>query len=267
LKKNSEICPEIILFLESVEKKLSRTENKKVIYSANFGSYDLLREPKFIDSDVDYIYFTDNPDIKSEIWSVIFIEVVFSDARMTARILKHLPHIFLTQYDSSLWLDARITTDKYSANSIFSKMGKEKFMCFMHTKRNKVFFEALSCIKMGHDSAWKIILQYIEYRFDGFSDEYQLIASGVLLRKHLNENVRLFQEKWLMEILHKSVRDQLSFNYIASKFELTYTHFPETMNQLFTLTDHARHGVYTTAGFNVPFQRYIYRIVTILRKK
>ena len=186
---------------------------------------------------------------------------------MTARILKHLPHIFLTQYEYSLWLDARIITDKYSANTIFSKMGEEKFMCFTHNRRNKVFFEALSCIKMGHDSAWKIISQYIEYRLDGFSDEYQLIASGVLLRKHLNENVRLFQEKWLLEILHKSVRDQLSFNYIASKFELTYKHFPETMNQLFTLTDHVRHGVYTGAGFNVPFQRHIYRIISTLRNK
>jgi hypothetical protein len=267
LKKNNQICPEIILFLESAKKKLSCTKNKKVVYSANFGSYDLLREPKFVDSDVDYIYFTDNADIKSEIWSVILIEVVFSDARMTARILKHLPHVFLTQYNSSLWLDARIILDKYSANLIFSKMNKEKFMCFRHPKRNRVFFEALSCIKMGHDSVWKIILQYLEYRFDGFSDQYQLIESGVLLRKHLNKNVCLFQEKWLMEIFHKTVRDQLSFNYIASKFELTYAHFPETMSQLFTLTDHARHGVYTAAGFNVPFQRHIYRIVSILRDK
>ena len=73
MKNNIEIFPEIISFLESVETKLSRTENKKVIYSANFGSYDLIGEPKFVDSDVDYIYFTDNPDVKSEIWSVIFI--------------------------------------------------------------------------------------------------------------------------------------------------------------------------------------------------
>lgn len=267
MKKNSEISPEIILFLSSVEKRLPRTENKKVVYSANFGSYDLVREPKFVDHDVDYIYFTDNPEIKSEIWSVIYIEVVFSDARITARILKHLPHMFLTQYNSSLWLDARIMTKKYSANSIFSKMGKEKFMCFKHPKRNSVFFEALSCIKKGHDSVSKIILQYIQYRIGGFSDEYQLIESGVLLRKHLNKNVSLFQEKWLIEIFHKSVRDQLSFNYTASKFELVYAHFPEMMNQLFTLTDHAKHGVYTSAGFKVPIQRYIYRIVTILRKK
>jgi hypothetical protein len=267
LKKNNEISAEIILFLVSVEKKLSRTENKKVVYSANFGSYDLLREPKFVDHDVDYIYFTDNPDIKSEIWSVIYIEVAFYDARMTARILKHLPHIFLTQYNSSIWIDARIMTNKCSANSIFSKMGKEKFMCFKHPKRNSVFFEALSCIKKGHDSVLKIILQYIQYRIDGFSDEYQLVESGVLVRKHLNKNVCLFQEKWLIEIFHKSVRDQLSFNYIASKFQLRYVHFSETMNQLFTLTDHAKHGVYTTVGFKVPIQRYIYRIVTILRKK
>jgi hypothetical protein len=267
LKKNSEISPEIISFLESVKKKLSLTKNKKVVYSANFGSYDLLREPKFVDPDVDYIYFTDNADISSKIWSVILIEAVFSDARMTARILKHLPHILLTQYNSSLWLDARIASDKYSANLIFAKMNKEKFMCFRHPKRNKVFFEALACIKMGHDSAWKIILQYVGYRFDGFSDQYQLIASGVLLRKHLDKNVCLFQEMWLIEIFHKTVRDQLSFNYIASKFELTYAHFPETMSQLFTLMDHTRHGVYTATGFNVPIQRYIYRIVSRLRNK
>ena len=83
----------------------------------------------------------------------------------------------------------------------------------------------------------------------------------------LNKNVCLFQKTWLMKMFHKTIRGQLIFNYIASKFELTYAHFSEKMSQLFTLTDHAGHGVYAVAGFNAPFQIHIYRIVSILRDK
>ena len=44
-----------------------------------------------------------------------------------------------------------------------------------------------------------------------------MIQSGILFRKHNNKNVIEFQEKWWNEVLTKSKRDQLSFNYIKWK--------------------------------------------------
>ena len=254
-------------FLRGIDSKIKQSSNSKVIYSANFGSYDSPKDPIFIESDIDYLYFTDNPEIQSDLWHVIFIDSNLFDSRMMARIFKHLPHFFLTQYRSSLWVDAQITINKASASYIFSLLDNRSFICFRHNRRTKVFYEAIACIRIGHDSIKKIVTQYISYRLDGFKDYDPLIASGVLARNHMKKNIFIFQELWFKEIFNRSIRDQLSFNYLASKESLEYSTFPEKMSDLFSLNNHQHYGVYKNGALRIPFQRRIYRIISGFLKR
>ena len=252
-------------FFKNIEQKIKKSTNSKVLYSANFGSYDSLKDPILVEPGIDYIYFTDNPKIKSDLWQVILIDSMLFDSRMMARIFKHLPHFFLSQYKSSIWLDAQIRIDKSSINYIFSLLNNNNFICFKHNRRNRVYMEALACIKIGHESIFKIVSQYISYKLNGFKDHDRLIESGVLARNHMKRNISLFQEAWIKEIFFRSIRDQLSFNYVASKENLEYFIFSEKMSDLFSLSQHKHYGIYKNGSFKIPIQRRIYRIINRFR--
>lgn len=45
--------------------------NRIVIYTAIFGKYDALKEPDYVDAEADYVCFTDQPDIVSNVFDVV----------------------------------------------------------------------------------------------------------------------------------------------------------------------------------------------------
>ena len=55
------------------------------------------------------------------------------------------------------------------------------------------------------------------YENEGMPKDLGMLQSGILFRKHNKENIIKFQEQWWHEIKNKSIRDQLSFNYIKWK--------------------------------------------------
>lgn len=44
---------------------------KYSILTFNFGNYEVFREPENVDEDCEYVYVTDNPNLKSDIWKII----------------------------------------------------------------------------------------------------------------------------------------------------------------------------------------------------
>ena len=44
---------------------------KYSILTFNFGNYEVFREPEAVDENCEYIYVTDNPNLKSNIWKII----------------------------------------------------------------------------------------------------------------------------------------------------------------------------------------------------
>ncbi|MGE6539335.1 hypothetical protein [Bacillus luti] len=47
---------------------------KVIVYTALFGNYDSVKEPLFIDENIDYILFTDNRSIQSNNWKTKILE-------------------------------------------------------------------------------------------------------------------------------------------------------------------------------------------------
>jgi hypothetical protein len=254
-------------YLIGIKKLIKISDKKKVVYSANFGSYDSINDPKLIDKDWDYIYFTDNPFAKSASWNIVLIDKIFANPRLTARLFKHAPHIFLENYETSLWMDSKIILDKDSPDRILEHQKKNNFLCFKHHTRDTVLKEAFACMKKGHESVTKILSQYIKYRIDGFKDDSHIIESAVLLRNHMNTQVIIFQENWLHEILTRTIRDQLSFNYVAWSCKLEYKLFNKDIFDMFTQADHIKYGLYDKDKFHIPIQRRIYTFLKKIKKK
>ena len=54
---------------------------KKVLFTCILGDYDDLVEPTFITDGWDYIVFTDNPDLQTNIWQKKIVNRQFDDAK------------------------------------------------------------------------------------------------------------------------------------------------------------------------------------------
>ena len=67
-----------------------------------------------------------------------------------------------------------------------------------------------------------------------------LIVSGILLRKHNEEDVKVTMEKWWEELKYGSKRDQLSFDYSAWKTDLKFNYISGDIrnNKYFHLLSH-----------------------------
>ncbi len=267
MKKFSIEDTDLTNFLLSLKNKIKKPDHTRVIYSANFGSYDAIVDPAFVDADIDYIYFTDNKDAKSEIWNIIYIDEIFIDARSTARIIKHMPHKFLEDWERSLWIDSQIRINKCSLKSFFNKYNEDNFVCFKNWLRNRVYLEALSCALKGHASVFSILKQYLKYKYNGFPDDKYLLASGVLLRNHMNKNNIRLQNFWIKEVITQTIRDQLSFNYCAYRENFQFNYFEENFFNIFTLENHKKHGIYRNGNFKVPIQRSFYNLLKFLKIK
>lgn len=51
-----------------------KKKEKVLIYTAIFGNYDVITEPQYVDEYCDYICFTDNKNLHSKVWKMIYIK-------------------------------------------------------------------------------------------------------------------------------------------------------------------------------------------------
>ena len=87
-----------------------------VVYTAIFGDYDFLYEPTVTPDNVDFICFTDNKNMESDIWKIRNVLPLYNNSELknphvrNARKYKSLPHRFLSEYEYSVWVDGNATT-------------------------------------------------------------------------------------------------------------------------------------------------------------
>src|SRR5688572_2248785 len=75
------------------------------IYTAIFADYDTLKLPPQ-DTGCDYFCFTDNHNLRSDIYKIRLQSRRFANPARDARYYKILSHQVLPQYRYSLWVDA-----------------------------------------------------------------------------------------------------------------------------------------------------------------
>lgn len=200
---------------------------KLVVYTAVTGGKNFVTDPLHPDVDVDYICYTDNPEISSSVWDVrpipAEIKTRFSDQNgapdntRIAKIYKLQPHNFPELHsDMSLWVDGSIVLkmEKISAFMKASLTGK-KFVVFKNPDRASVQEEVSYCIRSQKDRESVLRRQYRSYRRRGFPDKYGLINGSVILRKTLDPEVIEFNNEWWEQVMKFSKRDEVSFPYLA----------------------------------------------------
>ena len=231
----------------------------KVIYTAIFGGYDYLEIPKYIPKGFDFVCFTDT-DFKSDFWEVRKVLPLYKDSTRNARKYKLLPHRYLKEYDISIWMDGNFLI-RGDVNELVGKyLSDRNFACHDHKNcqldpRGCVYQEAEAILRFGEinmkknpkrgmlnykDNPELIQRQMGRYMDNHYPRNNGLIVSGILLRKHNEEDVKVTMEKWWEELKYGSKRDQLSFDYSAWKTDLKFNYISGDIrnNKYFHLLSH-----------------------------
>jgi hypothetical protein len=199
---------------------------KNVVYTAIYGNYDNLIEVEDLTTNCDFVCFTDNPNLESKTYKIIYLPVPIEDKWRAAKLLKLFPHLFLPDYEYSLWIDASVSIKKIDFSELINKyLQQVNLAVYRHPDRKSVVDELEACTRYNKDSHQLMRNQVESYISKGFKDDQGLVAATVILRKHHETDVRRFSKKWWNEILTYSKRDQLSFNYVAWKTKLQYRFF------------------------------------------
>jgi hypothetical protein len=205
--------------------------NKIVLYTSIFGGYDgLLPQPKA--KGIDRICFTDRP-LKSRSWEIVQIEPPVEDPVRKSRYPKILPHLFLKDYDYSIYIDGNYLVVGALHEMINLHLKHANIAIFDHNqtasdRRNCVYKEFDALLEMSAKGTYKddpeVMRKQIErYKNEGYPAENGLIFGASILRKHNEPDVIKAMEAWWNELKNGSRRDQLSFNYAAWKTNLNYS--------------------------------------------
>lgn len=145
-----------------------RFQGKGVIYTAITGNYDPVDENMFVDDDFDYILFTDNPNLKSDIWKVIPVENEEElDRIRLARKIKIQGYKYLQDYDYSIWIDGNIRVKRDVNEYIRKYRGRLPILCFPHYINKCVYEEYASCKEFKKDNDETMMRQMEKYRLEG----------------------------------------------------------------------------------------------------
>jgi hypothetical protein len=79
-----------------------------VIYTVIFGGYDAVSElpEEYVRDDIARILFTDDPELESETWDIVFRDpIIKDDPSRSSKELKLRPHLLFPNYEYSLYID------------------------------------------------------------------------------------------------------------------------------------------------------------------
>ena len=195
------------------------------MYTALYGNKDALREPLVTSDGFDYVCFTDNKNLKSNIWDCRYSEPIHSDPVRSAKVFKAKPHEYFPKHDLSLWVDANFLI-KSDLNTFVEKtnnLSDANMLLFQHDQgRDCIYDEAQVIINHKKDDPNIVFEQMQRYRNENYPANNGLTANSILLRRHNSDDISALSNLWWDEIKNYSRRDQLSFCYCLWKQSVKY---------------------------------------------
>lgn len=207
-----------------------------VVYTAIFGNYDKLLEPLRKSSDIDYICFTDDKTLSSNVWNIQVIKPkISSDSCRSARFVKICAHKFLQNYKYSMYVDGNKTIKEVP--DILGILDNSKFSIEAHPVRDCIYEEAEACKILNKDSCDILDNQVKIYRKLGFPKHAGLYDSGLHFKEHNDPEIIRLSEQWFGHVRDYSRRDQVSLPFVFKDFPLKL--FSSTLrNALVSLHGH-----------------------------
>lgn len=195
--------------------------SKICVYTCITGDYDSLKKLNYPNKNYDYICFTNNKNITSDFWKVIYIEEDKLDNLTLARKIKILGHEVLKKYDLTIWLDGAMQLRKSLSTFIDECCDLDNYdmIGFKHQERDCIYDEMDACVYFYKETVENVsrLTKFLEK--EKYPKHNGLIESTVLVRKNTDE-VNKLMKLWFDMLIKYSRRDQLSFDYCLWKYPI-----------------------------------------------
>ena len=194
--------------------------DKLIVYTSITGCYDSLKDPIFVDDKITYICFTDNKDLKSDIWNIRSIDIIDSDPRLSAKKVKICPWEYINCNGPICWVDGKFLI-KDDLREYYNHYNRgNAILCFPHFERTTICDETAELIKCKPEIKKELIIQSAHYLNSGFKDDYGLYECGCIIRDFSFPIMKKLMMDWWSEIEQYTIRDQISFPYVCWKNEV-----------------------------------------------
>lgn len=225
--------------LSGKEKKSITLPSKIVVYTAIFGAYDSLKEPLCTPDGIKYVVYTDDPDLKSDIWEVRYVAGSGNPALQT-RDYKLRPHLYFDEYDMSIWVDGSMQITGDLREMLKKYLIGSSILFFPHMERNCIYDEAAVVLRNHLAAKEKLVKQLTYYSECGFPLEHGLVCGGFMARMHKDKTVINVMNEWWEQVNKYSARDQISLPFVLWKNDCPYDLTDDDcyMNQWFYIIKH-----------------------------
>lgn len=196
------------------------SNTKLVVYTALFGNYDNLIEPKEKFTGCDFICFTDQKNLKSKIWEIRLIENYDLVPNLMNRKYKIFPNLFLEEYEKSLYVDANVYIKKNPFILSTKYLDDYNIAIPKHVLRNCIYKEADVIVKSNKVPLKLVRTQIQKYQNNGFPENFGLTENNIIFRKHKNLEIVQLMNAWWHELNIYTQRDQLSLMYVVWKYNI-----------------------------------------------
>jgi hypothetical protein len=192
---------------------------KRAVYTALLGGYEVLGEqPTSAGSEVDFICFTDDPDLTSTSWDIRYIHALFPlDLFRSQRAIKIRGHESLSSYSETLYIDNSVLLKQDPAVILDNWLLEGDVAISAHSYREKVIDEFDEVLALSYDDPHRVneqLLYYAELCPNVLLE--RPFWNGMIARRHTNE-VQTMMDLWFDHVLRFSRRDQLSANAAFSQ--------------------------------------------------
>ena len=183
----------------------------------------MLKNPTVVTPGWDYICFTDNMHLTSDVWQIVQI-VQSSDQHLENKkramlimieYYKYVPK----NYDIVLSVGGQITINCHLGRLVEQVFTYDYFdlaIC-THPSRTCIYDEALACKQIQKDHPEVIDRHISRYQQDNFPKKIGLYSTGMMIRRNHSVALRHMCAIWGNELRKGSRRDQLSLNYAIWK--------------------------------------------------
>lgn len=195
------------------------TGPRRAVFTALLGRYEALCEqPVAATSDVPFICFTDDPELRSDTWDVRLVTPAFDlDPVRSARTLKITGHPDLADVDETLWIDARVRLTADPGALLDEWLDGSDLTTARHSYRPDVVTEFQEVLLAGLDEAARLYEQLNHYSMQAPELLEAPVPWTALLARRRTADVDRAMQEWLRHVLRYSRRDQLSFVHTTAR--------------------------------------------------
>ena len=190
------------------------------IYTCIIGAYDSLKQPRETAPEMDFICIVGPGEKRSErigVWEIRELDGVdIKDPALLSRYPKMHPHLLLSEYDASLWIDANVEIlDSSLYRAVRTKLSSGvKYSGVEHPSRDNAYDEAIMCRNMGYISYFQLariflfLMTHAQKRHGSF-----LMENNLIFRRHNDPQIVTLDSLWWDKVLHLCRRDQISLTW------------------------------------------------------